>query len=122
MTPIDILLLTGISICLYISYRQGRRIFRPSRLHREEALDKERYSSNSLLIRQPVINIIFSTETDENEIAEELADLFLKGRTFYYNGQDLPETKLSEKETGTEEDEIIKYETVNWETLTTIEI
>lgn len=122
MTAIDILLLAGLCSCLWIAYRQYRLIYKPS-ITSPIAISKRPTSNESGIIpQQPVINVIFSTEAERNELVEELADLFLKGRTFYYNGQDIPETSLSEKGNEENEDVFIQYDTVSWDTLTTIEI
>ena len=122
MTAIDILLLAGLCSCLWIAYRQYRLIYKSS-ITSPPAITKSQASNESGIIsKQPVINVIFSTEADRNDLVEELADLFLKGRTFYYNGQDIPETSLSEKGNEENEDVFIQYDTVSWDTLTTIEI
>lgn len=122
MTAIDILLLAGLCSCLWIAYRQYRLIYKSS-ITSPPAITKSQASNESGIIpQQPVINVIFSTEAEKGELVEELADLFLKGRTFYYNGQDILEKSLSEKDSEENEDAFIQYDAVSWETLTTIEI
>lgn len=119
MSTVDIILLAGLCICLYIAFRQYRQICKPSVKSQVTAVPDQSISANGVITQQPVINVIFSTDTERDELIEELADMFLKGRAFYYNGQDIPETSLSEKES---EDVFIQYDTVSWDTLTTIEI
>lgn len=58
----------------------------------------------------PVICVVFQPELEEEELAAEIADMYLHGRAYYYSGKPLPEQP--------KEDPIsIKYKDVQWERL-----
>ena len=63
----------------------------------------------------PVIHIIFQAEVEEEELVSELADLYLDGRTFYYNGKSLQTEEKQNNET------FVRYEDVQWDKLKLID-
>lgn len=60
----------------------------------------------------PVICVVFQPELEEEELAAEIADMYLHGRAYYYSGKPLPEQPK-------EEPISIKYKDVQWERLKT---
>lgn len=56
----------------------------------------------------PVICVVFQPELEEEELAAEIADMYLHGRAYYYSGKPLPEQPK-------EEPISIKYKDVQWE-------
>lgn len=58
----------------------------------------------------PVICVVFQPELEEEELAAEIADMYLHGRAYYYSGKPLPEQPK-------EEPISIKYKDVQWERL-----
>lgn len=63
----------------------------------------------------PVICVVFQPELEEEELAAEIADMYLHGRAYYYSGKPLPEQPK-------EEPISIKYKDVQWERLKTIHV
>lgn len=63
----------------------------------------------------PVICVVFQPELEEEELAAEIADMYLHGRAYYYSGKPLPEQPK-------EEPISIKYKDVQWEKLKTIHV
>lgn len=57
----------------------------------------------------------FSLSLEEEELAAEIADMYLHGRAYYYSGKPLPEQPK-------EEPISIKYKDVQWERLKTIHV
>ena len=44
----------------------------------------------------PVICVVFQPELEEEELAAEIADMYLHGRAYYYSGKPLPEQPKEE--------------------------
>ena len=63
----------------------------------------------------PVICVVFQPELEEEELAAEIADMYLHGRAYYYSGKPLPEQPK-------EEPISIKYKDVQWDRLKTIHV
>ena len=41
----------------------------------------------------PVIHVIFQKEVEDEELAAEIADMYLHGRAFYYTGKEATDTR-----------------------------
>lgn len=60
----------------------------------------------------PVIHVIFQKEVEEEELAAEIADMYLHGRAFYYTGKHATDTR--------EEDTVyVRHKDVQWNKLKT---
>jgi hypothetical protein len=71
--------------------------------------------------KAPVIRVIFQVEnTEEDDLAKEIADMFLDGRTYYYSGKKPEETK--EKTEDTEMEKFVRFEDVQWNLIKTIQV
>ena len=65
--------------------------------------------------------VIFQVEnTEEDDLAKEIADMFLDGRTYYYSGKKPEETK--EKTEDTEIEKFVRFEDVQWNLIKTIQV
>ena len=58
--------------------------------------------------------------TEEDDLAKEIADMFLDGRTYYYSGKKPEETK--EKTEDTEMEKFVRFEDVQWNLIKTIQV
>lgn len=94
------------------TFGKRRKHFLPERRKRSryEAVRKEGQERAC-----PVICVVFQPELEEEELAAEIADMYLHGRAYYYSGKPLPEQPK-------EEPISIKYKDVQWERLKTIHV
>lgn len=63
----------------------------------------------------PVICVVFQPELEEEQLAAEIADMYLQGRAYYYTGKPMPEQPR-------EEPISIKYKDVQWDKLKIIHV
>lgn len=63
----------------------------------------------------PVICVVFQPELEDEELAAEIADMYLHGRGYYYTGKPMPEQS-------NESPISIKYKDVQWDKLKSIHV
>lgn len=63
----------------------------------------------------PVICVVFQPELEDEELAAEIADMYLHGRAYYYTGKPMPEQS-------NESPISIKYKDVQWDKLKSIHV
>lgn len=63
----------------------------------------------------PVFHIIFQKEVNDENLVSEIADMYLEGRTYYYNGK-------SYFNEGKTENIYIRYADVQWDKLQVINV
>lgn len=118
MNITDIILL--IIVSLFIYHYISRNLLEGSQKKttpQEKDIQEKNSSDEKTKVVIPVINVIFQGEIEEDEIVGEIADMYLEGRTFYYNGIQ-PPGQSDENE----DIPYIKFKDVNWEILKTIEV
>ena len=63
----------------------------------------------------PVIHVIFQKEVEEEELAAEIADMYLHGRAFYYTGKHATDTRK-------EDTVYVRHKDVQWNKLKNIHV
>ena len=76
----------------------------------EEAIRKEKQERTC-----PIICVGFQPELEDEELAAEIADMYLHGRAYYYTGKPIPEPS-------NERPISIKYKDVQWDKLKSIHV
>ena len=108
-----ILLAILASITLHLYFRKKRAPHSSGEEDRNpvrQATRKERQERNC-----PVICVVFQPELEDDQLAAEIADMYLHGRAYYYTGKAMPEQPK-------EEPISTKYKDVQWEKLKTIHV
>lgn len=108
-----ILLAILASITLHFYFRKKKIV--SSSLKKEtnpvkQAIRKEKQDRNC-----PVICVVFQSDLEEEQLAAEIADMYLHGRAYYYTGKAVPEQSKNEPIS-------IKYKDVQWDKLKTIHV
>ena len=121
MSIADVIILIVFSLGIY-HFATKRKGMKESRNENKDQIPgaandkREKIQENA-----PVIRVIFQVEnTEEDDLAKEIADMFLDGRTYYYSGKKPEETKG--KTDDTEMDKFIKFENVQWNMIKTIHV
>lgn len=63
----------------------------------------------------PVIHVIFQKEVEDEELAAEIADMYLHGRAFYYTGKHVTEVRK-------EDSVYVRHKDVQWNKLKNIHV
>lgn len=106
-----IAVLTGITIHFY--FRKKKTTVSPEKKKEhpvEQAIRNEKQEKNC-----PIIRIVFQPELEDEELAAEIADMYLHGRAYYYTGKPMPEQS-------NESPISIKYKDVQWDKLKSIHV
>ena len=114
MSIADVIILIVISLGIY-HFLTKRKVPKDGRNN-----EKKQVPGN-IQEKAPVIRVIFQVEnTEEDDLAKEIADMFLDGRTYYYSGKKPEETK--EKTEDTEIEKFVRFEDVQWNLIKTIQV
>lgn len=113
MNVVD-LILVAILACVTLHFTFGKRRKHFPRKEKEKPI-REAVRKEGQERACPVICVVFQPELEEEELAAEIADMYLHGRAYYYSGKPLPEQPK-------EEPISIKYKDVQWERLKTIHV
>lgn len=81
----------------------------------ESSPDRQAVRKENQTASCPVICVVFQPELEEEQLAAEIADMYLQGRAYYYTGKPMPEQPR-------EEPISIKYKDVQWDKLKTIHV
>lgn len=114
MNVVDLILvaiLACVTLHFYFQEKEESTFFRKG----EREADKGGGAQGRQERACPVICVVFQPELEEEELAAEIADMYLHGRAYYYSGKPLPEQPK-------EEPISIKYKDVQWERLKTIHV
>lgn len=121
MNLADVIILIVISLGIYhfVTNKRARRVCRSN--DEKQSPKAEDAREDNIQENAPVIRVIFQMEdTEEDDLAKEIADMFLDGRTFYYSGKK-PED-IEGMPGKTEMERFIKYEDVQWNLIKTIKV
>lgn len=112
MNMADLILLAILSYAtLHLYFRKKKKALSPEKEKPvRQATRKEKQERNC-----PVICVVFQPELEDDQLAAEIADMYLHGRAYYYTGKAMPEQPK-------EEPISIKYKDVQWEKLKTIHV
>ncbi len=106
-----IAILTGVTVHFYV---RKKKLTVPSKKKEEypveQAIRKEKQEKAC-----PIIRIVFLPELEDEELASEIADMYLHGRAYYYTGKPIPEQS-------NESPISIKYKDVQWDKLKSIHV
>lgn len=70
------------------------------------------------LICSPRITVVFQKDlTDDEELAREIADMYVSNRVYYYSGKSVPSKELL-----SEKDIYVRYDNINFSSLQIIDI
>ena len=106
MNVVDLILVAILAcVTLHFYFRKKKKALSSGKAVRKEGQERA----------CPVICVVFQPELEEEELAAEIADMYLHGRAYYYSGKPLPEQPK-------EEPISIKYKDVQWERLKTIHV
>ena len=121
MSIADVIILIFISLAIY-HFLGKRKVTKNNRSNDKKQVPRvEKEKTENIQERAPVIRIIFQVEnTEEDDLAKEIADMFLDGRTYYYSGKKPEETK--EKTEDTEMEKFVRFEDVQWNLIKTIQV
>lgn len=123
MNIADVVILIVVSLCIY-HYMLNRKGTKKECNQEEKSKQKESSKKeDSIQEKVPVIRVIFQVDTDEEDedLAREIADMFLEGRTYYYTGK-APEGTANKKTEESENEKFVRFEDVQWNLLKTIEV
>jgi hypothetical protein len=66
-------------------------------------------SVNVPIFSQPVINVVFShDDSEEDNVAQAIADMYIKGRAYFYSGQPIPDAVNQDNKV------YIRYNSINF--------
>lgn len=119
MNITDIILLIIISLVIYhyISRNLVEGNQKGGKAVENGSQEKDTASGEKPGVVIPVINVIFQNDIEEEELVGEIADMYLEGRAFYYNGIQPPGKSEENEDTP-----YIKFADVNWEILKTVNV
>lgn len=119
MSIADVIILIVISLGIY-HFLTKRKVPKDGRNNEKKQVPGvEKDKRENIQEKAPVIRVIFQVEnTEEDDLAKEIADMFLDGRTYYYSGKKPEETK--EKTEDTEMEKFVRFEDVQWNLIKTI--
>ena len=94
MSIADVIILIVISLGIY-HFLTKRKVPKDGRSNEKKQVPGvEKDKRENIQEKAPVIRVIFQVEnTEEDDLAKEIADMFLDGRTYYYSGKKPEETK-----------------------------
>ena len=121
MSIADVIILIVISLGIYhfLTKRKVTKDVRSNEKKQVPGVEKDK--RENIQEKAPVIRVIFQVEnTEEDDLAKEIADMFLGGRTYYYSGKKPEETK--EKTEDTEMEKFVRFEDVQWNLIKTIQV
>lgn len=110
MSTIDIILL--FLFCAFFLSRLKKKREKPKSFSSESDVPLPEKQIESIC---PVFHIIFQKEVSDENLVSEIADMYLEGRTYYYNGKPY----FNENKT---ENIYIRYTDVQWEKLQVINV
>ncbi len=123
MNVADVIILIVVSLCIYhyMLNKKGTK-----RECNQEEKSKQKDSSkkeDNIQEKVPVIRVIFQVDTDkeDEDLAKEIADMFLEGRTYYYSGKVI-DGKTNDRQEEYGDEKFVKYDDVQWDLLKTIEV
>lgn len=121
MSIADVIILIVISLGIYHFFNKKKVTKNSLRNEKKQAPGVETDKRKNIQENSPVIRVIFQVEnTEEDDLAKEIADMFLDGRTYYYSGKKLEDTK--EKAEDTEIEKFVRFEDVQWNLIKTIQV
>lgn len=121
MSIADVIILIVISLGIY-HFLTKRKVPKDGRNNEKKQVPGvEKDKRENIQEKAPVIRVIFQVEnTEEDDLAKEIADMFLDRRTYYYSGKKPEETK--EKTEDTEMEKFVRFEDVQWNLIKTIQV
>ena len=120
MSIADVIILIVISLGIY-HFLTKRKVKKDGRSNEKKLVPGVENKRENIQEKAPVIRVIFQVEnTEEDDLAKEIADMFLDGRTYYYSGKKPEETK--EKTEDTEMEKFVRFEEVQWNLIKTIQV
>lgn len=121
MSIADVIILIVIFLGIY-HFLTKRKVSKDGRSNEKKQVPGvEKDKRENIQEKVPVIRVIFQVEnTEEDDLAKEIADMFLDGRTYYYSGKKPEETK--EKTEDTEMEKFVRFEDVQWNLIKTIQV
>ena len=120
MSIADVIILIVISLGIY-HFLTKRKVKKDGRSNEKKLVPGvEKDKRENIQEKAPVIRVIFQVENTEDDLAKEIADMFLDGRTYYYSGKKPEETK--EKTEDTEMEKFVRFEEVQWNLIKTIQV
>lgn len=121
MSIADVIILIVIFLGIY-HFLTKRKVPKDGRSNEKKQVPGvEKDKRENIQEKAPVIRVIFQVEnTEEDDLAKEIADMFLDGRTYYYSGKKPEETK--EKPEDTEMEKFVRFEDVQWNLIKTIQV
>ena len=121
MSIADVIILIVISLGIY-HFLTKRKVPKDGRNNEKKQVPGvEKDKRENIQEKAPVIRVIFQVEnTEEDDLAKEIADMFLDGRTYYYSGKKPEATK--EKTEDTEMEKFVRFEDVQWNLIKTIQV
>ena len=114
MSIADVIILIVISLGIYhfLTKRKVPKDGRNNEKKQKPGVEKDK--RENIQEKAPVIRVIFQVEnTEEDDLAKEIADMFLDGRTYYYSGK---------KPEDTEMEKFVRFEDVQWNLIKTIQV
>ena len=92
MSTADLIIMAAICLLFLFYFRKKRRKNEEPEKKSEHNTDgKGNQGDQTGAI--PVIHVIFQKEVEEEELAAEIADMYLHGRAFYYTGKHATDTR-----------------------------
>lgn len=121
MSIADVIILIVVSLGIY-HFLTKRIATKNGRSNEKKQVPKvEKDKNENIQENAPVIRVIFQIEnTEEDDLAKEIADMFLDGRTYYYSGKKVEETKVKTEDT--EMEKFVRFEDVQWNLIKTIQV
>lgn len=100
-------------LCLFYFRKKQRKEGEPEKKS-EHSSDGKRDQRDQAGVT-PVIHVIFQKEIEDEELAAEIADMYLHGRAFYYTGKHVTDTR--------KEDTVhVQHKDVQWNKLKNIHV
>ena len=118
MSIADVIILIVISLGIY-HFLTKRKVPKDGRSNEKKQVPGvEKDKRENIQEKAPVIRVIFQVEnTEEDDLAKEIADMFLDGRTYYYSWKKPEDTK--EKTEDTDMEKFVRFEDVQWNLIKT---
>lgn len=121
MSIADVFILIVISLGIYhfLTKRKVTKDVQSNKKKQEPGVEKDK--RENIHENAPVIRVIFQVDnTEEDDLAKEIADMFLDGRTYYYSGKKPEDTKAKTEDT--EMEKFVRFEDVQWNLIKTIQV